>query len=437
MVATTPSSIRIARVFLPFALGYFLSNVFRTVNSVIASNLIHDVGLSATDLGFLTSAFFLGFAAAQLPIGILLDRFGPRRVDAALLVLAAAGALVFALSHSVATLSLGRALIGLGVSACMMAGFKAFVQWFDTDRLAFINGCMMGCGALGALAATVPVEWVLNAMGWRSLFVAIAAASGMLAIALWRVVPEHAEPPAQVTLRSQIDGLKTIFCDQFFWRVTLLNAVAQGCFLAVQGLWAGPWLRDVAGLDAHAAARHLAALAAAAIAGFFLTGSLAARLVRLGISLVAIIGAGLGIFLVIVCLLAAGVHRAAWLIWVAFGFFGTASTLVFALLSQTFPRDLAGRVNTAFNLIVFAAAFLIQWGMGAIIHHWEDPVTHAYAPRGYQAAFAVIALLLAVTLAWFMAPRTSASRKGRTMAPGSLDTLRHSGESRNPGQSGE
>lgn len=403
-VAKISSSIRIARVFLPFALGYFLSYVFRTINSVIAPNLVHDVSLSATDLGFLTSAFLLAFAVAQLPLGILLDRFGPRRVEAVLLTFAAAGALVFALAHSVAALTLGRALIGLGVSACMMAAFKAFVQWFDNDRLPFINGCLMGCGALGALAATVPVEWALGMVSWRGIFIASAIATAVLAIVLWRVVPEYAEPPAHTTARSQVDGLRTIFLDRFFWRVTPLAAVAQGCFLAAQGLWAGPWLRDVAGLDPHAIALYLAALAASVIVGYFVTGSLAARLARRGISMAAIIGGGLGTFLIIVCVLAAGVHRAAWLIWIAFGFFGTASTLSYALLSQAFPRHLAGRVNTALNLIVFVTAFLIQWGMGAIIHRWEDPVTHAYAPPGYQAAFTIMAVLLVLALAWFMIP---------------------------------
>jgi MFS family permease len=163
--ATVPAPGTIAtvgRVFLPFAGGYFLSYLFRTVNAVIAPDLVHAVGLNAADLGLLTSTYFLAFAASQIPLGILLDRFGPRRVESLLLLWAAVGAALFAVGQTTTTLLVGRALIGLGVSGCLMAAFQAFVLWFPKPRLPLVNGCIMACGSLGALVATAPVEALLR-----------------------------------------------------------------------------------------------------------------------------------------------------------------------------------------------------------------------------------------------------------------------------------
>ncbi len=158
---------RIARVFLPFAVGYYLSYLFRTINALIAGHLCSDTGLGTADLGLLTSVYFLVFAAAQIPVGILLDRFGPRRVQSALLLLAAAGAGLFAVSTGFISLLIARAMIGLGVAAALMAGLKAMVLWFPRERVALLNGYMIMLGSLGAVTATDPVEHLVIWMEWR------------------------------------------------------------------------------------------------------------------------------------------------------------------------------------------------------------------------------------------------------------------------------
>jgi len=402
------------RVFVPFAAGYFLSYIFRTVNSVIAPNLVADTGLDAADLGLLTSAFFLAFALAQLPLGLFLDRFGPRRVEMMLLAFAAAGCLLFAWGEGLAGLSVGRALIGLGVSACMMASFKAFVMWFAPQRLPMVNGCLLAVGATGALAATAPVEWILGFTDWRALFWGLAAFTGVIALTVYGVVPEHPEPPLHVGLRSQLRGLRSIFRDPFFWRVTPLSMLSQAAFLAVQGLWAGPWLRDVAGLGRMAVANQLLAMSAAIVAGFMGWGLLADRLSRRGVRPLTLAGAGMSGFLVVQWLLVWGPSGWALPLWVGFGLLGTSGTLPYAVLSQAFHGQLAGRVNTALNLMVFIAAFATQWGMGAVIHWWEDPVTHTYATTGYRVSFGVLAVMQVLALAWFLLPGGSARRRGVT-----------------------
>jgi MFS family permease len=162
-------------VLLPFAAGYYLSYLFRTINALIAGDLTAELGLSAADLGFLTSVYFLTFAAAQIPIGILLDRYGPRRVQSVLLVIAAVGSTLFAVSDHFLKLLVGRALIGLGVASALTAGLKALVLWFPGDRVPLLNGLMVTLGALGAVTATLPADLLLAWIGWRELFGLFAA----------------------------------------------------------------------------------------------------------------------------------------------------------------------------------------------------------------------------------------------------------------------
>jgi MFS family permease len=176
-------------VFLPFVSGYYLSYIYRTINALISGQLMTELGINAADLGLLTSAYFLTFALVQLPLGILLDRFGPRRVQSGLLLFAALGAALFATGHNLAVLLLGRGLIGVGVAAALMAGLKAIVLWFPKERVALINGWFVMLGALGALTATAPAELMLEWMGWRGLFALLAAATAISALLIYLIVP--------------------------------------------------------------------------------------------------------------------------------------------------------------------------------------------------------------------------------------------------------
>ena len=182
----------ILRVFLPFVAGYYLAYLFRTINAVMAAPLATELGLGAGDLGLLTSVYFLTFAAAQMPIGVLLDPYGPRRIQSVLLVFAAIGAALFAASNDFLMLLAGRALIGLGVAAALTAGLKALVLWFPADRLPLLNGLMVMLGALGAVTATLPAELALTWIGWRELFDVFAAVTAGCAVMVYLVVPEAA-----------------------------------------------------------------------------------------------------------------------------------------------------------------------------------------------------------------------------------------------------
>ncbi|MFZ1413145.1 MAG: MFS transporter [Defluviicoccus sp.] len=391
----------IVRVLLPFAAGYFLSYLYRVVNAVIAPDLIKVFQLDADQLGLLTGAYFLTFAAAQLPLGIALDRFGARRTEALLLVFAAAGAFVFAAAGSFTGLIVGRALIGFGVSACLMAAFKAFVVWFAKARLPLINGCQMAAGGLGAIAATTPTEAALTVTDWRGVFIGLGALTLLCAGAILAFVPAEAGPVGgRMPTRALIAGVGRIYRSSLFWRVAPATILSQASFLAIQGLWSGRWLAAVEGLPRAEVASTLFLIAAAMIAGFLSLGWAAERLGRLAIPPMALAIAGMSAFVVSQVVITAGWFAGSPWPWIAFGFFGTAGIVPYAALSQRFPAALAGRLNTALNVLVFVVAFASQWGIGVVISRWTEAFGGDPA-NGYRAAFTLMLALQAATTLWF------------------------------------
>ncbi|MGD9188446.1 MAG: MFS transporter, partial [Desulfobacteraceae bacterium] len=297
------------RIFLPFAFGYYLSYLYRVVNAVIAPNLVADIGADPSDLGLLTAAYFLTFAAFQLPLGVLLDRFGPRRIESFLLLFAALGAFLFARAASLAGLVAGRAFIGFGVSACLMASFKAYVMWFPRRRLPLINGLQMAAGGLGALSATAPVEAMLGITDWRGIFGMLAILTLVVAVTVFWFVPEKEPGGEHLTFGRQLKGIAQVFTSMTFWRIAPLATLSQAGFLSIHGLWLGPWLRDTAGFERDQVAGALLLVAAAMIAGFVLLGGAAERLGKTGIRPVAVAVSGISAFMCMQLLVVIGVSR--------------------------------------------------------------------------------------------------------------------------------
>jgi predicted MFS family arabinose efflux permease len=394
-----------AVVFLPFATGYFFSYLYRTVNAVIGPDLAVEVGLTAGQFGMLSSAYFITFAAAQIPIGVFLDSHGPRRVETVLLVIAALGALLFAIGDTLWGLVLGRALIGLGVAACLMGSFKAMSEWFPMDRLPLMNGLVVAFGGLGAMVATAPTEALVAEIGWRYGFVALSIATALAALAIWFIVPERARAGSSEPLSVRIGGLKGVFNSRAFWRIAPLAAFSQGSFLAIQTLWAGPWLRDVAGLDSRTVSFVLLAGAAGFVAGNLAAGLAAERLARRGIPPIIVAGVGMAAFMVVQVLVLLEWTQFPVLLWFAFGAMGTTGVLAFSVLARTFSAGLAGRANTAQNLMIFAMAFALQWGMGEVINIWPVDASGGYAQIGYQAAFGFALALQAIAFVWLVLGR--------------------------------
>jgi len=391
-------------VFCPFAAGFYLSYFFRNVNAVISRDLAREFSLSSADLGFLTATYLLAFAAFQLPLGVLLDRHGPRRVLAALICVAGTGALVFALAQDFVMLSVGRALIGLGVSGCLMGAIKAFTLWFPLSRLATLNGLYLGIGGLGGLSATAPAEAFLGPFGWRALFYVLAAASVSVATLIFLVVPEKALPGHGQTLRAQVAGFGRIFACVAFWRIALPLVVCHAGYQALQGLWLAPWLYDVAGYERPAVATALFTAAIAYTAGSVFFGVSSDHLAQAGVSRMTIYKIGLATSLAMFALLAAGVTAGLPAILSVYAFTAISASLAYALFTPLFPPEMTGRVNTASNVLMFGTSFLFQWGIGAVLRLY--PVADGrYSLEGYAVAFWSLTALQAAAVLWLLPMR--------------------------------
>lgn len=392
----------VAAVLLPFAAGYYLGYLYRTINALISGALVSEFGLSAADLGVLTAVLFLTFGAIQLPLGDWLDRFGPRRVQAVLLSIAAIGSVIFAHAHTLTGLIIGRALIGLGVAGALMAGLKAIVLWFPAERIALANGWLITLGALGAVTATGPAELLIASIGWRGLFLFLAILSAMAALLILQLVPER---PALGQGEAPVSGtsISTIYQDARFWRLAPLSATTIGSAWALQGLWAGPWLADVEGLPRHDVVVHLMVMAMALSASALILGAVGDRLGIRGVSLSVTFAIASGLAMVAQLALILRWPVPAWLPWIAIAGMGASTVLSYAIISEIFPKSASGRANGALNLLHIASAFVVQIGFGVIVQLWP---AHAgqYPATAYQTALALNLALQSAALLWFIRP---------------------------------
>lgn len=377
-MSTTPNYISgglAYRVFFSFAVGYLLSYAFRSINAVIAPSLLADLNLSNADLGLLSSAYFVTFAAMQLPMGIWLDKYGARKTEAALLLVAVTGAIVFATSDSLTGLWIGRSLIGIGVSACLMAPLTAFRQWYPPHRHAQMTSWMLFAGTSGALTATVPVSFAVSLVGWRGVFWIMAGLIFLVALAVYFLLKPADD---QIPLVKPVTdpgvasmGYKTIFAHPYFRRLTMLGSVCMGNFVALQTLWVGPWLVNVQGLDPDTASEVLFAFNLALMLGYLAMSWWAPRMLAQGntrglsVTKALTIGMSCTLLTEAVILSVHGAH--AWMLWIVLAVFAPTIMLAQTQISISFPSNLVGRANSAYNMTVFVSAFIVQWGMGMAI----------------------------------------------------------------------
>jgi len=410
--AARPLTWLLLRVYLPFAAAYFLSYLYRTVNAVVGPVIVDELALSAAELGLLTSAYFIMFAGIQLPLGIALDRFGPRRVQTVLLLIAALGATLFGMGASMAELVAGRILIGMGVAAGLMGALKMIALWFRRDQWPLVNGLLMAAGGLGSLVATAPTQAALGVMSWHTVFFVLAGITVAVALCILAVAPEKPAAALPGTLREQIAAVGEIMRDGFFWRVTPLFTASQATFIGTQTLWIGPWLRDVAGQDAATRGSSMLLATVAMTAGFLTSGMAAGALAKRGIPNMLAATVSMVAFLLVTVWLAAiplgvvpGGFASSVGAWCLFGFLGTYAIIYFPVLTGAYPLHLSGRVTTSVNFIMFSVVFLAQWGVGRVLDAWPRSASGGYDPAGYALAFGIMAGFVAVTLAWLLAFR--------------------------------
>jgi len=381
---------------LAFAFAYFLSALLRAVTATLAPVFSVELGLHSADLGLLAGAYFLGFASLQLPLGRALDRFGPRRVQLVLLSLAVVGCLAFAQAQGLASLSLARLLIGMGVAACLMAPLTCFRHVFDAATQLRLNSWMLMTGSLGMVASTLPVQWLLPHWGWRGLFTVLAALL-LLAMLLIAVFAPKATP----TDTAQAGGrYRDIMRHPMFVAMAPLGFFSYGGLIAIQSLWAGPWLTQVSGWSATQAAGGLFGINLGMLLAFMTWGVVMPRLVRAGLHARQVIAWCLpASMLMLVVITAMGPAAGAWH-WAAWCVLSSCVTLSQPAVGQAFPTAWAGRALSAFNLVIFGGVFCLQWGIGLAIDAlgslgWTRPAS-------FQGAMGLFALCCAMAQLWFL-----------------------------------
>ncbi len=406
-----------AKVFIPFAVAYLLSYLMRSVNAVLSDPLTQELALSASELGLLSAAYFLTFAIMQIPLGALLDRRDPRSVEIVLLLIAVVGCLISAIADSFLSLWIGRAMIGFGVSACLMAAYKAYRLCFAPERQASLASLMLMVGSIGALLATVPVAVMLPIVGWRGIFVVTAVSFGLAILALLWLLPTMPRPAqAQTSFWSDTwQGSKTVFCHREIQRLIPFAIFTHGGFLAIQGLWLGPWFRVVDGQDMTQTATSLLILGIVVIGSHLGMSALGTRFQRWGWSLDQVLGVG---FLVMLTTSTAAVFdlwNHAVLGWSLMMVASSISGVSYAKASLTFPIQLAARASTAINFIVFVGAFGLQWGLGLLVDLFgtlgSDPAA------ALKASFIVWLVAQGVAVVWFWAWRSPSQAPASAQSP--------------------
>lgn len=390
-------------VFLPFALGHYLSSLLRTVNAVLAPSLMAALGLTPAQLGLLTSAFFFAFALVQLPVGMALDRYGPRRVQLVLLLVAAGGALLFAHGATFAELVAARAIMGLGLGGCFMSAVKAISASIAPARFPSVQGYMIAVGGLGAASATLPVRLALDYTDWRGVFTALAVLSAACALLIWLAAPRAAPPDGTRTPTMQ--SVLAVYRDPAFRRTASLMLVPHAVFFGVQGLWVGRWLTDVSHYSDAAVAWLLYLSMAAVIFGSIAVGMLTEWAARHGIGPLDVAAIGIALFLLVQLGAVLNFLPSLALLSVLFSLVGTITGLEYAIVAQSMPSTLTGRAATCLNLLIFVGAFVVQAGFGQLLGLWKPDAAGHYPAVAYRVAFALLVMIQLPGLANFIRGR--------------------------------
>jgi predicted MFS family arabinose efflux permease len=389
-----------AVVFAAFALSYFFSAVIRAATATLAPALVAEFTLSPADLGLLAGGYFLGFAAFQLPLGQWLDRFGPKRVLLGFMAVAVIGCAAFALAQGFASLLIARILTGIGVCACLMAPLTAYRRYLKPQFQVRANSWMLMSGSMGMVASTLPVAAIQSAIGWRGVFVVVGVAIvGVVAILAW-VLPKWRVDAPPVGAASATDtSYRAIFKHPYFIRLAPLAFFNYGGMVAIQSLWAGPWMVNINGLSPKAAATGLFWINCCMLLAFALWGAFAPALTRAGWSANRLVSWGLPTSVVALVLAIALGPQASWPFWAAYCVLSTFVSVTQPAVAMAFPAHLTGRALSAYNLMIFAGVFAVQWGIGLIINAALAQGLGKLA--AYQLAHGVFAAACALSLGWF------------------------------------
>jgi len=390
-------------VFAAFASAYFLSALIRAITATLSPVLTKEFALDAGDLGLLAGAYFLGFSATQLPMGAWLDRFGPKRVVLGFLAIAVLGCVAFSFAATLPGLFAARMLCGVGLSACLMAPLTGYRRWLTPAAQMRSNSWMLMTGSLGMIASTLPVQWLMPFVGWRPLFLGLAAMLVMAMAAIAWAVPVWSRPPASVALLTAETGYSQVWRHRYFRSMVPMGFFCYGGLLAVQTLWARPWMVEIAAYSAQEAATGMFWINVAMLCTFWSWGAAAPWLARRGWQADRIMITGLPIsFVLMAANIAVTAAMPSWstALLAAYCVACSSVTLSQPAVGMAFPPALAGRALSAFNLVIFLGVFVVQWGIGLLV---DGLVGLGMAKaQSFQSAMAIFLVCCVASYAYFL-----------------------------------
>lgn len=377
------------------ALGYMMSQFYRAFLAVLTPALIAEIGATKAELSLASGAWFIAFALAQFAVGVWLDRYGPRLTASLLLgVCGAGGAFLFAVADASWAITLAMALIGVGCAPMLMAAVYIFARSYSPARLAILTSWLIGFGTAGNVIGATPLAAAAEAFGWRGVLVGLGVITLAIALAIFLFVRDPAHYDASGKAGTGLSGYLELFRIRQIWLIAPLIAMCYAPTAGIRGLWAGPFLADVYGLDALEIGQVTLFMALAMVAGSFLYGPLDAWFgTRKWVAV-----AGNGLSLLALVLLAFDPAPGLWtltLVLVAIGVFGSSYGLMMAHGRAFLPPHLTGRGVTLLNFFSIGGVGLAQFATGAVYSANADP---ALPVAGYQALWVFYAAALALSI---------------------------------------
>ncbi len=352
-------------IFFVFACGYFISALLRAITATLSPLLTTDFNLTAGNLGLLAGGYFLGFASMQIPLGYLLDRHGPKKIVSSFLLIAIIGTVAFALAQSFSGLLISRILIGVGVSACLMGPLTGYRIWFADEYQQRANAWMLMVLSMGFVFSTLPVQILLPIIGWRWIFGLIAILILIVIVLTLLFIPKWGTE--NNNQETSAGSLTDVWKNKFFRSTIPLGLFNYGGMVAIQTLWAGPWMVRVAGYTPLESATGLFWINVTMLFAFFIFGYILPKITKLGIESMKLMKLGLPIsYLSLLVIIILGENAGA-LHFTIYILTSIVLTLTQPAVALSFPTSLAGKSLTSFNLLIFVGTFVMQWGIGLII----------------------------------------------------------------------
>lgn len=387
-------------VFATLALGYFLVYFHRLAPAVVAVDMMRDLSAGGALMGVLAAAYFYPYALMQLPAGLLADSWGARRTITLFMVLAACGSLVFAFAPAALWAVAGRALVGFGVAMLFVSTLKVLTEWFAPDEFATMTGFLFAIGGVGSLASAGPLAWASTWVGWRMVFAVIAAVTLVLAALVWVVVRDR---PEQLGMTRHwgtfverdkvalLEGVRMVLGCRHFWPLASWFFFLCAIFFSFGGLWGGPYLQQVYGLDRSGSGNLLSMLSVGMIFGSPFLTWLSSKVFRAR-KPVMVLCSFLSMLLTLPLVFWTGSLPLPLLAVICFGFGAFTSAVVvigFAAAKELFPVAIAGTSVGLVNLFPFAGGAVMQPVLGGVLEH-GGRIDGLFSISGYRAAFSVL-----------------------------------------------